>query len=313
MSGSPAAGFALLPSTAREDERASPTALRRQGGAESMSRLVWRRFRRHRLALAGMAILLALSLFAFAVPLFVAEDAANRLVVTEILRPPSVAHPFGTDDVGRDIFLRSVFGGQVSLRIGFLAALLSVTIGIAVGAVAGYNLGWIDNTLMRFTDSLLSIPTLFILIVLTQVIGQSIAVITVVIGILSWMGVSRLVRANVLSLAQQDFVLAARAIGVGPGAILVRHILPNTLAPVVVAATLGVGQAIILEASLSFLGLGVQPPTATWGNMLYRAQSFLVTAPWIAFFPGMLILITVLCVNFVGDGLRDAFDPRAIR
>jgi peptide/nickel transport system permease protein len=215
--------------------------------------------------------------------------------------------------VGRDIFLRAIFGGQVSLRIGFLAALLSVTIGIAVGAVAGYNLGWIDNGLMRFTDALLSIPTLFILIVLTQVIGQSILVITVVIGVLSWMGVSRLVRANVLSLAQQDFVLAARAIGVGPGAILVRHILPNTLAPVVVAATLGVGQAIILEASLSFLGLGVQPPTATWGNMLYRAQSFLVTAPWIAFFPGMLILITVLFFNFVGDGLRDAFDPRAIR
>ncbi len=312
MSGSPAARFAA-PVAVGRDGWAAAAALRREGRAESMSRLVWRRFRRHRLALVGLAILFALSLVAFVVPLFVPEDAANRLVVTEILRPPSLAHPFGTDDVGRDIFLRVIFGGQVSLRIGFLAALLSVTIGIAVGAVAGYNLGWIDNALMRFTDALLSIPTLFILIVLTQVVGQSIAVITVVIGILSWMGVSRLVRANVLSLAQQDFVLSARAIGVGPRTILVRHILPNTLAPVMVAATLGVGQAIILEASLSFLGLGVQPPTATWGNMLYRAQSFLVTAPWIAFFPGMLILITVLCVNFVGDGLRDAFDPRSIR
>jgi peptide/nickel transport system permease protein len=313
MSGSPVAGFASPVSVRRGGDQDATAVLRREGSAESMSRLVWRRFRRHRLALIGLAILLALSLFAFVVPLFVPEEAANRLVVTEILHPPSLAHPFGTDDVGRDIFLRSIFGGQVSLRIGFLAALLSVTIGIAIGAVAGYNQGWIDNGLMRFTDALLSIPTLFILIVLTQVIGQSILVITVVIGILSWMGVSRLVRANVLSLAQQDFVLAARAIGVGPGTILVRHILPNTLAPVVVAATLGVGQAIILEASLSFLGLGVQPPTATWGNMLYRAQSFLVTAPWIAFFPGILILITVLCVNFVGDGLRDAFDPRSIR
>jgi peptide/nickel transport system permease protein len=289
------------------------TPLRRAGATESMRRLVWRRFRRHRLALAGLATLLALAMVAFGVPLFVPEEAANRLVVTAIRQPPSAVHPFGTDDVGRDIFLRSIFGGRISLRIGFLAALLSVTIGIAVGAIAGYNQGWIDNGLMRFTDALLSIPTLFILIVLTQVAGQSIAVITIVIGVLSWMGVSRLVRANVLSLTQQDFVLAARAIGVGPGTVLVRHILPNTLAPVVVAATLGVGQAIILEASLSFLGLGVQPPTATWGNMLYRAQSFLVTAPWIAFFPGILILITVLCVNFVGDGLRDAFDPRSLR
>jgi peptide/nickel transport system permease protein len=199
------------------------------------------------------------------------------------------------------------------LRIGFLAALLSVTIGVAVGAIAGFNQGWLDNVLMRVTDALLSIPTLFILIVLTQVAGQSIVVITVVIGLLSWMTVSRLVRASVLSLKQQDFALAARAIGVSPAAILFRHILANTVAPVVVAATLGVGQAIILEASLSFLGLGVQPPTATWGNMLNRAQGFLVTAPWLAVFPGLLILITVLCVNFIGDGLRDALDPYAVR
>jgi peptide/nickel transport system permease protein len=314
MSGEAIVGFAATTGIGpRGGAGEAGAALRQRASAESISHIVWRRFRRHRLAVVGLGILAVLAALAFGVPLFVPEEAANRLVVTEIRQPPSAAHPFGTDDVGRDIFLRSIFGGQVSLRIGFLAALLSVTIGIAVGAVAGYNQGWVDNGLMRFTDALLSIPTLFILIVLTQVFGQSIAIITIVIGILSWMGVSRLVRANVLSLKQQDFVLAARAIGVGPGAILVRHILPNTLAPVVVAATLGVGQAIILEASLSFLGLGVQPPTATWGNMLYRAQSFLVTAPWIAFFPGVLILITVLCVNFVGDGLRDAFDPRALR
>ena len=173
-----------------------------------MSHLVWRRFRRHRLAIVGLAILLALAAVAFGVPLFVPEEAANRLVVTEIRQPPSVTHPFGTDDVGRDIFLRSIFGGRSRARIGFLAALLSVTIGIAIGAVAGYNQGWIDNGLMRFTDALLSIPTLFILIVLTQVVGQSIAVITIVIGVLSWMGESA--RPGQRPLAkQQDFVLAA--------------------------------------------------------------------------------------------------------
>ncbi len=290
----------------------SAGGLRRVRTGESMFRLVWSRFRRHRLATVSLLVLAVLALVAIAAPLFVAEEDANRLVVTSILEPPSATYPFGTDDVGRDVLLRSIFGARISLLIGFLAALLSVTIGVAVGALSGYHQGWIDNILMRITDALLSIPTLFILIVLTRVAGQSVGVITVVIGVLSWMGVSRLVRANVLTLKQQDFVLAAQSIGVQPRAILVRHILPNTIAPIVVAATLGVGQAIILEASLSFLGLGVQPPTATWGSMLYRAQSFLVTAPWVAFFPGILILITVLCVNFIGDGLRDALDPRAL-
>lgn len=290
----------------------SASGLRRIRTGESMFRLVWSRFRRHRLATVSLLVLAVLALVAIAAPLFATEEDANRLVVTAILEPPSAEYPFGTDDVGRDVLLRSIFGARISLLIGFLAALLSVTIGVAVGALSGYHQGWIDNILMRITDALLSIPTLFILIVLTRIAGQSIGVITVVIGVLSWMGVSRLVRANVLTLKQQDFVLAARSIGVEPRTILVRHILPNTIAPIVVAATLGVGQAIILEASLSFLGLGVQPPTATWGSMLYRAQSFLVTAPWVAFFPGILILITVLCVNFVGDGLRDALDPRAL-
>ena len=301
------------PPVAASPMAAGATGLRRSASSDSMLRLVWRRFRRHRLALVSVYVLIVLSAIAFGTPLFVAEEGANRLVVTEMRQGPSLAHPFGTDDVGRDMLLRTIFGGRISLRIAFLAALISVGIGVTVGALAGYNQGWIDNSLMRVTDALLSIPSLFILIVLAQVIGRSIPVITIVIGALSWMTVSRIVRANVLTLKQQDFVIAARALGASPSAMLVRHIVPNTLAPVVVAATLGVGQAIIAEASLSFLGLGVQPPSATWGNMLNRAQSFLVTAPWIAVFPGLLILVTVLCVNFIGDGLRDALDPHALR
>jgi peptide/nickel transport system permease protein len=278
-----------------------------------MLSMFWRRFWRHKPALISLAVLFLLALACYGAPLFVSEDAANRIVVTEIRQPPSFKHPFGTDDVGRDIFLRTLYGGRISLRIGLLAALIAVAIGVTVGAVAGFNGGWIDNGLMRFTDALLSIPTLFILIVLSRIVGQSVMTITVVIGVLSWMRVSRLVRANVLSLKERDFVLAAHSIGTGSGRILGRHVVPNTIAPIVVAATLGVGRAIIMEASLSFLGLGVQPPAATWGNMLNRAQAYLTTAPWIAIFPGLLILITVLCVNFVGDGLRDALDPRTIK
>jgi peptide/nickel transport system permease protein len=304
--------------THTEDETQLSKAAKRDGWerraseSQSLAGLVWRRFRRHRLAVMGSVVLLVLFAASFGVPLVVSEADANRLNMAERLESPSAAHPFGTDDIGRSIFLRSFFGGRISLSIGLLAACVAMTIGVTVGAVAGYNGGWIDSALMRFTDALLSIPTLFMLIVLTQVFGQTILIITLVIGVLSWMHVSRIVRANVLSLREQEFVVAARAIGARSHLILARHVLPNTVAPIVVAATLGVGQAIILEASLSFLGLGVQPPTATWGTMLNRAQAFLVTAPWVAFFPGFLILITVLSVNFIGDGLRDALDPHSI-
>jgi len=280
---------------------------------ESMSQLVWRRFRRHRLAVASGLVLFVLAAICFISPLFISEEAANTVDLNNMLQPPSWKHLFGMDAVGRNMLMRCIFGGRISLRIGILAALIAVTIGIAVGAVAGYNVGWIDNILMRFTEAIMSIPTLFILIVLGRILGPSIAITTVIIGVLAWMGTARIVRAEILSLKEQDFVLAARAIGVPPRRILIRHLLPNVVAPIVVSATLRVGQAIIMEAALSFLGLGVQPPTATWGNMLSRAQGYLRDAPWIAFFPGLLILITVLCVNFVGDGLRDAMDPHALR
>lgn len=277
-----------------------------------------RRFVRHRPAMISLFVLLFLATTSFGVSLFVSEDQANLIDVTAMRSPPSWDHPFGTDDVGRDMFLRTLFGGQISLRIGILAASLSVVIGITVGTLSGYNTGWIDNVLMRITDALLSIPTLFLLIALTRVLGGRIGVgnvafITLVIGMLSWMRTSRIVRAHVLSLKEQDFVLGARSLGCQTGRILSRHIVPNTLAPIVVAATLDVGRAIIFEASLSFLGLGIQPPTATWGSMLNRAQAYLLNAPWIALFPGIMILITVLCVNFLGDGLRDAFDPHSLK
>jgi len=266
----------------------------------------------------SLAVLLWLLVVCYGVSFFVSEDQANLIDVTAMRSPPSWAHPFGTDDVGRDMLLRTLFGGQISLRIGVLAASVSMLIGITVGTLAGYYTGWIDSVLMRITDALLSIPTLFILIALTRVLSDRVSVgnvtfITLVIGMLSWMRASRIVRAHVLSLKERDFIVAARSLGCRAGRILSRHIVPNTLAPIVVAATLDVGRAIIFEASLSFLGLGIQPPTATWGSMLNRAQAYLLNAPWIALFPGVMILITILCVNFLGDGLRDAFDPHSLK
>ena len=280
---------------------------------ESMFQLYLRRFLRHKPAMTSSFVLLALIVVCFVVPVFVPEEAANVLDLDGMYKSPSLTHPFGTDAVGRDVLMRCIYGGKISLRIGILAALIAVSIGITVGAISGYNMGLIDNLLMRFTEALMSIPTLFILIVLGRILGPSIAITTIIIGALAWMDTARIVRAEILSLKEQDFVLAARATGIPPRRILVRHLLPNVVAPIMVAATLRVGQSIIWEASLSFLGLGVQPPTATWGNMLSRAQGHLQDAPWIAFFPGLMILITVLCVNFIGDGLRDAMDPHALR
>ncbi len=304
-------------------EAAGSTRLPDMSGAllrppETIGMRFRRRFVRHRPAMISLVILLVLLAACYGASLFVSEDQANRIDVTAMRSAPSWQHPFGTDDVGRDMFLRTLFGGQISLRIGLLAAGVSMAIGIAVGTVAGYYTGWIDSVLMRITDALLSIPTLFILIALTRVLDDrvkvgNVAFITLVIGLLSWMRSSRIVRAHVLSLKERDFILAARALGCQTGHIMLRHIVPNTLAPIVVAATLDVGRAIIFEASLSFLGLGIQPPTATWGSMLNRAQAYLLNAPWIALFPGIMILITILCVNFLGDGLRDAFDPHSLK
>ena len=280
-------------------------------------RTIWdlflRRFKRHKPAIASLILLVILATICYSAPLFIDEDDVHRIDTKMMRKPPSAEHPLGTDDVGRDMLLRLIFGGIVSLRIGVLAALIGVSLGVTIGVVAGYFGGWVDSVLMRTAEALLSIPQLFILIVLGRVLGSSVFMITAVIGVLSWMRISRLVRANVLSLRERDYVTAARAQGAPVSRILMRHIVPNTLAPIVVAGTLLVGRAIVLEASLSFLGMGVQPPTATWGSMLNRAQAYLTTAPWIAIAPGVMILVVILCVNFLGDGLRDALDPQSYR
>jgi peptide/nickel transport system permease protein len=275
------------------------------------SRQAWRRFRRHRLAIVGGVVLGTIVMVCLIAPLVVPESAANRVDPTHFRAPPSLAHPFGNDDVGRDILWRVIYGGRISLAIGALSIALAMTIGVVLGSVSGFYGSWPDSLIMRVTDAMLSMPSLLLLIVLTKILGPSVPTIILVIGLLNWMQVTRIVRANFLSLKAHDFVLAARALGVSDHSIIFRHVLPNTLAPVVVAATLGVGYAIILEASASFLGLGVQPPTASWGSMLYRAQTLMEQAPWVAIFPGLMILVTVMAINFIGDGLRDAIDPRA--
>jgi len=289
----------------------TPSVAAPNAPSATLSVLAWRRFRRHRLALIGATVLGLVVGVCVVAPLLVPESAANRVDPTLFRAPPSPAHPFGSDDVGRDILWRTIYGGRISLAIGALSIALAMSIGVVLGSVAGYYGRWTDSLIMRLTDAMLSMPSLLLLIVLTRILGASVSTIILVIGLLNWMQVTRIVRANVLSLKEQDFVLAARALGVNDGAIIFRHVLPNTLAPVVVAATLGVGYAIILEASASFLGLGVQPPTASWGSMLYRAQGLMIQAPWVAIFPGLLILVTVMAINFLGDGLRDALDPRA--
>ncbi len=287
--------------------------------------MAWRRFRRHKLAIANTVLLLLLFVYAFGGGLVYSEAYANYNDTTKRLQAPSWEHPFGTDTIGRDILARTIYGGQISLLIGLTAVIVQLLIGVIIGAVAGYYGGWLDSLLMRFTEAVMTIPSLFLLLVMAKffsgrvpdmtVFGRtfsgSVIVIILIIGLTSWPRLTRIVRAEFLSLKENDFVLAARAIGTSNGQIILRHILPNTIAPIVVTATLAVAAAIISEAYISFLGLGVQPPTATWGNMITGATTYIETAPWLWFFPGMLILLTVLSINFVGDGLRDALDPRS--
>ncbi|RLT48772.1 MAG: ABC transporter permease [Chloroflexi bacterium] len=306
----------------------------------SPGQLAWQRFRRHKMAMAGLIVLAGLFVYVFAAGAVLSrgmcaplgrelsgEAFANCNDTGIKLQAPSAAHPFGTDTIGQDILARTIYGGQISLLIGVSAALIEVILGTIVGSIAAYYGGWVDNVLMRFTEAMLNIPSLFLLIVAAKFLGgtipeltllgrtfsSSVVVIIVIIGFTSWMYLARIVRANILSLKEQDFISASRCLGVSNARMIVTHLLPNTLAPVIVTATLGIANAILSEAYVSFLGLGVKPPTASWGNMLENSYRYLESAPWLWVFPGLFVLITVLGVNFVGDGLRDALDPRSTR
>lgn len=289
-----------------------PISAKRQG--------VWQRFCQDRLALLGTIVLGLIVLgvligpIAYPVPI-------DQIDFSQATQPPSWEHPFGTNDLGQDQLARVMIGGRVSLTVGVAAMLVAVGVGTGIGAIAGFYGKWLDGLLMRLTDLFLSLPQLPLLLLVLYLfrepmraiagpIAGTFLLIVVVIGGLNWMSVARLVRANFLSLREQDFVAAARALGAPPQRLIWHHILPNSLSPIIVAATLAVGTAIITESTLSFLGLGFPPDVPTWGRMLYDAQNYLDTAPHMALFPGLAIFLTVLSINYIGDGLRDALDPR---
>ena len=260
---------------------------------------------------AGALLLAAIAAAAAVGPLILPDPLAQPCVLTCRNLPPSVAHPFGTDDLSRDILSRVANGGRISLAVAVLAVGLSVTLGAAVGLVAGYWGGTVDAALMRLVDAALAIPRLFLLLLVLAVWEQApVATLIVLIGATGWFGTGRLVRGEVLRLREETYVQAAEALGANRRRIIFRHLLPNTAGPLLVAATLGVGDVILLEAGLSFLGLGVQPPTPSWGGMILDAKSVLVAAPWAGIFPGLAIVVTVLSANLFGDALRDAVDPR---
>jgi peptide/nickel transport system permease protein len=282
------------------------------------SRSFLSRFFRHRGALAGAVILGVLVLGALLAPLSPYDPIASNMA--ERFQPPSWRHPFGTDALGRDLLTRVLYGGRVSLSVGALVVVVTLLIGVPMGAAAGYFGGWIDGILMRITDAVLTLPTLFVLILLGAILSESnspvyarnnVLIVALVIGLLSWMTVARLTRATFLSTRSAEFVTAAHSIGVPGPRVMVRHILPAAVGPITVEATLEVAYAILEESGLSFLGFGIQPPTPSWGNLLGSAQEHLVRYPWLAIFPGLMILLTVVSINFIGDGLRDAFDPRS--
>jgi len=297
-------------------------------GHESPGRRMWRRFLMHKLAVASAVFLALLALIALAAPLSEALLGldANRVDLLGRLAPPSWAHPFGTDELGRDLFVRLSYGGQVSLAVALAAAVFSAVIGTLVGLAAGYFGGRLDAFLMRFTDGVISLPLLPLLIVLVAIDLSKISIpsawlesqhialyqIIIVIALFGWTTVARLVRAETLALKNREFVRAAVALGAGGPRIIFRHILPNAISPIIVATTLSIGNIILLESVLSFLGLGIQPPIASWGNMLTNAQELMWSAPALAVWPGLMIFLTVIAFNFLGDGLQDALDPRAL-
>ncbi len=277
---------------------------------QSYWQIAWRRFTKHRLATLGATVAIGLTLMAVLAP-WVAPHPPDRISLDSRWGAPGAAHFFGTDELGRDVLARIMYAGRISLTIGYMVAVNISIIGMVVGAVSGLYGGKVDTALMRLVDMLLSIPTLPLYLILAALIpGGGVSRIILIFTAFGWTGVARLVRGQVLTLKTQDFVEAARAMGASETRLILRHLLPNATAPVIVAATLAVGGAILGESALSYLGVGIAPPTASWGNMLQRAQEYIWNASWLAVFPGVFIFVTVLSFNFLGDGLRDALDPR---
>lgn len=324
--------------------RAQQMTTRMAAKPRSLLSDAWRRFRKHLMAMFGVVVLFMLALFSFVGPYFYVprlaaeleaigspilqdrvdlQTAIDHLDFLNILSAPSSIHPFGTDDLGRDLLARALYGGRVSLLVGLTAMAIAISLGTIVGATAGFLGGVVDQILMRITDLFLSLPAipLTLLVVylfrdpVIQLMGSPEAgiftIVVTVIGSLAWMSTARIVRATFLSLKEKEFVEAAIALGISRPAIMFRHILPNAIGPIIVAATLEVGSAIITESTLSFLGVGFPPDTPTWGRLVTDGSQYLQAAPWLALFPGLLIFLTVLSINFVGDGLRDALDPRS--
>ncbi len=278
----------------------------RRSGEKS---IFWIRLSRNKLALLGGVIVLFLALTAILAPWLSPHDP-GEIDVTRILEAPSREHPLGTDQLGRDVLSRMIWGSQISLLVGFVAVGILSIIGVFLGSLAGYYGGWIDSVIMRFVDIMLCFPTFFLILAVIAFVSPSIWAIMIVIGVFGWMGVARLIRAEILSLKEREFILAARSQGGSDLRIIFRHLLPNALSPVLVSAILGVAAAILTESALSFLGIGVQPPTPSWGNMLTAGKDNIDIAWWLSLYPGLAILITVLGYNLLGEGIRDALDPR---
>jgi peptide/nickel transport system permease protein len=285
------------------------TAMEGKAGQETLSLLFWKRFRKNKLALLGAFIVLFLFVVAVFAP-WIAPYDPGQIQIKRVLEEPSARHPFGTDPLGRDVFSRMIWGSRISLMVGFVAVGIATAIGIFLGALAGYYGRWTDNLIMRFVDIMLCFPTFFLILAVIAFLEPSIWNIMIVIGVTGWMGVARLVRAEFLSQKERDYAVAERALGAKDFRIIFRHILPNAMAPVLVSATLGVAGAILTESALSFLGIGVQPPTPSWGNILTAGKDNIDIAWWLSLYPGMAILITVLGYNLLGEGIRDSIDPR---
>ncbi len=286
---------------------------------DGMTRIIWRRFRRHPGAIAGLIILVIIIGSVLLAGLSPYDPERSDL--THRLEAPSLVHPMGTDGLGRDLFTRILYGGRVSLIVGVLVVVITLVIGLPLGAIAGYRGGMIDNFLMRFTDGALTLPPLLVLILLSAVLrdldipflsGNSVMTIALVLGFLSWMWVARLVRATYLQIREMEFITAADSVGASALRIMSRHIMPNAIGPVIVESTLMLAYVILAESGLSFLGFGIQPPTPSWGNLLGNAQEHMTKQPWLAIYPGLMIFLTIISVNYIGDALRDAFDPHKV-